>query len=210
MNYVIKNHKNVFIRLDKNGTPVACTEHDKTLFEFSKANNILKSLPKILKRQNFKVEPMPEILPNENKEVIETIKQTVIENGDHELSESVSRWIDRFGECFDVFDNAKQILKSLKSGLENKDKELLDILHSIELEPPKDLYNGWKLYKRIKENRKSRRIIKDEIYIIEKVLEKINPSYLCLQREQIQKAVDGLFTRKYRFRIVEEDETDVV
>lgn len=210
LDYVIKNHKNVFIRLDKNGTPITCPEHEKALFEFSKANNILKSMPKTLKRQNFKVEPIPEIMPQTNKEVIETIKQTVIENGDYELSESVSRWIDRFGECFDVFDNAKQILQSLKSGLENKDKELLDILHSIELEPPKDLYNGWKLYKRIRENRKSRRTIKDEILIIENVLEKINPSYSCLQREQIQKAIDGLFTRKYKFRIVEEDDTENV
>ena len=208
MNYVIKNKQNVFIKLNKNGAPVTCTEHEKTLFEYSKATNIVNSLPKTLKMFQFKVEPVPEITPQENKEVIENIKQSVIENGDYELSATVSRWIDKFGECFDVLANAKQILKESKIALENTDKELLDILHSIELESSKDLYSGWKAYKRIKENRKRRRIIKDEILIIENVLEKIDPS--CLQREQIQKAIDGLFTRKYRFRIVEEDDKDAM
>lgn len=47
MDYVIKNHKNLYIRLNHNGMPVTCAEHERTLFEQSKANNILKSLPKI-------------------------------------------------------------------------------------------------------------------------------------------------------------------
>lgn len=36
MNYVIKNHKNVYIRLNKNGVAVTCAEHEKTLFEEQK------------------------------------------------------------------------------------------------------------------------------------------------------------------------------
>ena len=55
MDYVIKNHKNVFIRLNENGKAVTCTEFDKTLFEFSKAKNVLNCLPKTLKKLNFKV-----------------------------------------------------------------------------------------------------------------------------------------------------------
>ena len=35
LDYVIKNHKNVYIRLNKNGAPVTCGEHEKTLFEYS-------------------------------------------------------------------------------------------------------------------------------------------------------------------------------
>lgn len=210
LDYVIRNRNNVFIKLNDSGAPMTCTECNKTVFEFSKAKNIVDNLPKTLKRLKFKVEPVPEITSQVNLEVIEDIKQNVIENNDYELSENISRWIDRFGGCFDIFEDAKQILKSLKFGLENKDNELLDILHSIEFETPKDLYNGWKIYKRIKENRKSRRIIKDEILIIENVLKKVNPSYACLQREEIQKAIDGLFTRKYTFRIVEEDDTENV
>ena len=49
-----------------------------------------------------------------------------------------------------------------------------------------------------------RRNIKDELMIVENVLVEINPD--CLQRERVQKAVDGLLGRKYTFRVVEEGE----
>lgn len=55
---------------------------------------------------------------------------------------------------------------------------MLDILHSIEFEPPKDLYGGWQIYKAIWENRKRRRDIKDETLIINNVLEEIKPECL--------------------------------
>lgn len=205
MDYVIRNHKNVYIRLNENGAPVTCSEHEKTLFEYSKATNVLKSLKKSMKRLNFQVEPLREITAQINKDVVTSLKKKVIANNNYELSETVSRWIDKFGCCYDVLQDAENTSKELLTELEKTDKEILDILHSIELEPPKDLYNGWILYKAIRENRKKRRIIKDEMLIINNVLEEINPS--CLNRERIQRAIDGLFTRKYNFRIVEEEES---
>ena len=42
MNYVIKNHKNVYIRLNKNGVAVTCAEHEKTLFEEQKRKFIYR------------------------------------------------------------------------------------------------------------------------------------------------------------------------
>ena len=208
LDYVIKDNKNNYIKLDKNGSPITCNETEKMQFEFSKAKNIIAHLPKILRQFHFQIVAIPDIAPVANKEVVNIIKENVLVNKDYELSENVSRWIDKFGNCYDVLTEAKQILKSLKEQLCDADKELLDILHIIELEPPKDLYGGWKIYKRIKENRKKRRITKDEICIIENVLEKIDPT--CLQREEIQKAIDGLFNRKYKFRIVEDGEEDGV
>lgn len=62
MDYVIKNHKNVYIRLNQNGKAVTCAEHEKTLFEYSKAKNVLSGLPKTLKKLNFKVEAIPDIV----------------------------------------------------------------------------------------------------------------------------------------------------
>lgn len=208
MDYVIKNHKGVYIKLNENGAAVTCPEHEKGIFEYSKAENILKSLKKSLKKLKFKVEPISEIPSKESKEVIQVIKETVIQGNNYELSENVSRWVDKFGACYDTLNEAKQILGDLITDLENFDKEMMDILHSIELEPPKDLYNGWKIYKKIKENRKRRRISKDEILIITNVLERIDPS--CLNREQVQKAIDGLFKRKYTFRIIEEETENVM
>ena len=68
MDYVIKNHKNVYIRLNSNGRPVTCEEHQKTLFEESKAKNILNTLPKTLKKLEFEIEVIPDI--QQNKKVI--------------------------------------------------------------------------------------------------------------------------------------------
>ena len=92
--------------------------------------------------------------------------------------------------------------------LDRLDQELIDILHNIELESSKDLYGDWILYKRVRNNRKKRRVLKDEILIIKNVLEKIDPS--CLNRSRIQKAIDGLFKRKYTYRIVEEEKYNAV
>ena len=67
MDYVIKNRKGVYIRLNDNGTPVTCAEHEKSLFEQSKAKNIFDNLPKTLKRLNFKVEPILDIRQNKRR-----------------------------------------------------------------------------------------------------------------------------------------------
>lgn len=208
MDYVIRNYKNLYIKLNENGKPVTCAEHERALFEQSKAKNILDSLPKTLKRLKFKVEPIPEIVPQVNQEAVKAIKETVLENEDYELSDSILRWVDKFGSCYDVLNEAKQNFKKLAKELENLDKELLNILHSTEMELSKDLYSGWKVYKCIRENRKKRRMIKDEMLIIQNVLEKIDPT--SLNREKVQKAIDGLFKRKYRFRIVEEEEQNAM
>lgn len=194
MNYCIKNSKNVYLRLNDNGLPVTCAESVKGIFEYSKAKNILKALPKTLKKFNFKVEVIPDVISDKK----------VIQKENYVLSEDITRWVDRFGVCADIFNEAKEREKELITALENIDKELLDILHIIEIEKSKDMFSGWKLYKNIKNNREQRRSIKDELLIVDDVLSEINPA--CIQRERVKKAVDGLLCRKYTFRIVEEDD----
>lgn len=204
MDYVIKTRKGVYIKLNENGTPVTCSDHEKDVFEYSKAMNIVKSLKKSLKKLNFKVEPLPEITPQSNKELVNIIKRKVIESIHYEISQNVTRWIDRFGSCYDALKDAEQVLKNLVVELEACDNELLDILHIIELESSKDLYGGWQIYRAIRENRKRRRNIKDETVIINNVLEEIKPD--CLDRERIKRAIDGLIGRKYTFRVIEVEE----
>lgn len=200
MDYVIKeSKKNLYIRLDENGMPVTCTEHEKTLFEESKAKNILDHLPKTLRKWKFKIVALPDIKKK---------KKTIADDKREEYipSESITRWVDKFGKCSDILTEAEDREKQLLSDLRYNDKELIDLLHIIEIEKSKDLFSGWKLYKDIKNNRKQRRSMKDELLIVEDVLEKIK-NISCLHRERIQKAIDGLFTRKYTFKIVEEEET---
>lgn len=196
MDYMICNNRRVFIRLTQNGRPETCGERDRGEFEYSKARNIVDNLPKILKKMNFKVEAIPEIKVKK--------EEVTIQNAATELSANVTRWIEKFGSCEDVFKEAKDRYNILKERLKLVDNDILNILHEIELESPKDLYHGWLFYKKLREDRKKRREIKDELLIIDNVLRQIDPS--CVSRSNTQKAIDGLFDRKYSFRIVEEEE----
>ena len=56
MDFVIKNNKNVYIRLSENGKAETCKEKNMGKFTEQKAKNILKSLPKTLKNLNFRIE----------------------------------------------------------------------------------------------------------------------------------------------------------
>lgn len=164
MDYVIKNHKNVYIKLNQNGTAITCPESEKGLFEESKAKNIVGSLPKTLKRLNFKVEPLPDIWKNKN-----VIGEKDNKREKHIISENITRWVEKFGKCGDILSEAEEREKQLLKDLKDNDKELIDILHIIEIEKPKDMFSGWQLYKRIRSNRVERRDIKDEFLIVENV-----------------------------------------
>lgn len=53
--------------------------------------------------------------------------------------------------------------------------------------------------------------MKDEVTILNDVLEEINPD--CLDRKRIKRAIDGLAGRKYKFRVIEvreEEQTENV
>lgn len=111
-----------------------------------------------------------------------------------------------FGQCEDVMKSAIARYKFLEEELHNKDLELLDILHNIELGKPLDLFHGWLIYKDIKTNRESRRDTKDEMLIINNVIREIKPE--LFSRERTEKAINGLFERKYKLRIVEEEDDE--
>lgn len=80
-----------------------------------------------------------------------------------DLSSNITCWIEKFGTCEDVLNEAQQRYTELIKRLKNVDNDILNILHTIELEKTKDMYKGWLLYKDIKINREKRREIKDDI-----------------------------------------------
>ena len=198
MDYTICNKKKVYIRLSKNGKPETCNERDRGEFEYSKARNIVDNLPKTLKKMNFKVVPIPDIKIKK--------EEIIIKNETHELLGDVTRWVEKFGSCEDVFREAKDRYELLKEKIHLVDNDIINILHKIELEAPKDMYHGWLLYKKLREDRTKRREMKDELLIISNVLKQIDPS--CVSRINTQKAIDGLFERKYTFRIVEDEDEE--
>ena len=194
MNYVIKNNKGVFIKLDDHGKQVTCIEKAKMVFEYSKAKNILENLPKTLKNLNFKVEAVPDIPDNRERQAPTLQKK-------YTPSESVTRWIKKFELCGDVICEAKTRKEELTVSLSNVDKELSNILHKIELEKSKNACEGFKNYKSIKTILDKRRIIKDELMILSSVL---RMDFRNFSGEMVSKSVYGLTDRKFKIRVTSE------
>lgn len=205
MKYVIKNHKNLYIRLNDTGVPETCTEHEKILFEYSKANNIVKNLPKTLRKLKFRVEAIPDINLNVDRE--KSLKKKVIHSENYIIPDQVIQWVEKFGICDDILKGAQKRKEELNKELSEIDKDFVNIIHEIEFEGKVDLYKGWQERNRVKENREKRRRIKDELLVISSVL-KID--FRNLDKNTINKIVAGLAKRKFTFRIVEEEEKNVV
>ena len=195
MDYIIRNNNNLYIKLNENGQPVTCGNSQKQLFEYSKAKNICGSLPKTIKKLNFFVEALPDISIKDisaNEEI-----------NTYEPSENVTRWINLLGQCEDVLNEASQRDDELNGELSNVDLKLQDILHTIELSDKCDMYKSWQMINEIRQLRKQRREIKDEKLVLSGIK---SQGITYLSRRSVQKCVDGLSKRKYRIRIVEEEE----
>ena len=205
MDYVIRNNKNVYIRINGNGKPVTCTENERFLFEYSKAKNILDSLPKTLKRLKFKVDPIPDILHTNDADV--KAERKIIQSQDYIVSDNLSQWIEKFGICDDILKEAQKRRDELYRELSNVDKQFVNLVHKIEFEGKVDLYGGWQERNQIKANREKRRCIKDELLVISSVLKM---DFRNLDRNILAKVVAGLGNRKFTYRIVEEEEINAV
>ena len=195
MDYVMRNGA-IFIKLNDSGAPVTCAESQKGLFEYSKAKNICASLPKTLKKMNFRVEAIPEIPPKVEE-------QKVVTTNTYVPSENVTRWIEKLGQLEDVLAEVSERDEELNGELSDVDLKLQDVLHNIELSKRCDMYTAWETINCIRELRKKRREIKDEKLVISGIK---TQGITYLSRSSVQKCVDGLSKRKYRIRIVEEEE----
>ena len=196
LDYIIRNKSGLYVKLNENGTPETCNESQRGLFECSKANNICNSLPKQLKKFNFFVEAVPEIQPKIDE-------QNVITTNTYEPSDNVTRWINELGRCEDILSEASNRYEELNGELSDVDLKLQDILHTIELSKRCDMYTAWETINCIRELRKKRREIKDEKLVLSGIK---TQGITYLSRTSVKKCVDGLSKRKYRIRIVEEEE----
>lgn len=190
MNYIIKNSKNVFIRLGENGQPLTCSDEYKQSFEFSKAKNILGSLPKTMKRMRFRVEPIPEIVKEKEKEIIEPSVTYEIPKGIDEIK-------DKLNSCIKLIDELRERKDDIAQELHENNQRFTDVRHKIELEKDKNMYEGYLLYVETRTLLRKRRELKDEKSVIDCVL---NMKMSNLSIEQLENMVEGLKNRKYEFR----------
>lgn len=200
MDYMIVNpSKSVYIRLD-NGRPVTCGKSELQRFEYSKARNIVSNLPKTMHKFHFQVKAIPEI-PPPRKPKDEVRKERYLQKT-YVISNEVQGWLDRVRQCNGLATDASKRKSELVHDLSNIDLELSNCLHEIELSGNMNACDGYKEYKRTKLILEKRRVIKDELSVVDCIL---NCNLASMASDRVQKVVDGLHKRKFTFREVDLD-----
>ena len=205
MDYVIVNpQKTLYIRTD-GGQPVTCSKQNRQRFEYSKACNILAHLPKKLHKFHFRVEAIPEIgvsppskpLPIKREQPTPKYIKTP-----YVVPNEVQEWLDRVKECNGLAKDAASRKSELLLQLSNVDRELSNCLHEIELTGNMNACDRYKEYKRAKTILKRRRIIKDELSVVDSIL---TSNLQSMATDRIKKVVNGLGKRRFVIRDVDLD-----
>ena len=207
MNYVVTNDK-LYIRLSSDGSPVTCSKRNAQVFEKDKADNILKNLPKVLKNFRFKVKPVPqseqEVPQNKTKtDNVQSEEKKYIRKDSYIPCDEVVQWIEKSRQCSEFVEDATRRRAVLHKKLANVDRELSNCIHQIELEKWNSGCDGYKLYKLEKEILEKRRQIKDELVIIQSVLDNTK---CTIGIKNIEKTFNRLGTRRFEIRIIEDDD----
>lgn len=199
MDYVITNSsRKTFIKLDSSGKAVTCVKSAAQKFSDQKARNILSNLPKTLKKFHFTMVPMPNepIKEIEAKCEIKVVEKATIKKDDYELSNEIIDWLNRVELCSNLIVDASSRKDELFEKLSNADKDLSNCLHEIELSNWKSGCEGYKEYKKIKTILEKRRIIKDELSVVQSI------STCDINIEQIEKLIERLKNREFAIRDV--------
>ena len=200
MEYLIANsNKNIYIKLDECGRAVTCVKSAAQKFSNQKAKNILTSLPKTLKKFNFSIVPILDETAKENtlEDEIKVIDNKVIKNDNYQLSDKIINWINRTESCNNLFMDAIARKNELSEQLSNVDKELSNCLHEVELTKAKNACEGYKEYKKIKSILEKRRVIKDELSVVQSI------SDCDVNFNQIECVVNRLKNREFIIREVD-------
>lgn len=154
------------------------------------------SLPKALKSV-FHVEKYDKP-PNQVKQVT---KEEIDKNTEKvTISENIQRWLDKVSELNGLRNDATKRKEELSKQLSDVDKELSDINHYIEF-CSLNAAQGYKAYKMVKDRRIKRRSIKNELVVVDAILEKKISDSIT---EEIEKVIHSLDERTYTPRILNE------
>lgn len=166
--YVITDGSRWIMR-NRNGkyVPTSCEALADT-FSNKAANNLYNnSLPKALKSV-FYIQKID--TPPDN---VKQITQSEVENNTEKVmvAENIQKWINKITDLNGLATDALHRKEELCEEFSFVDRELSDINHYIEF-CNLNAAQGWKAYKMIKERRIKRRSIKNEIQILNIILDK--------------------------------------
>lgn len=217
--------KKLYLRIGEGGSPIVCGKNEAKVFDDIKAQNVLDHLPKVLQKMNFVKEPIvqselnisdEEEIPRKKTVIVEKTvvkntsynkkKKKIIKNTSYKAPQNVMNWVDRVTQCNDLFLDAEERRRELLDCLSNTDKNLSNILHKIELEDDMNACMGFMQYKKIRECLRRRRIVKDEMYILDVILAKPTGEHKIPSSQKILGSVKHLENRVFKVRETEDIE----
>jgi len=166
--YVLTDGKN-YISYVKTGITVVGNKSKAKKFTLEKANNMIKSLPKTLKKFEFKVEEYvedEEIKPTKRDEVFEKMQED-----DKRFEGIMSNILDRMMNFEQYIKDLKEYDRYIDVQFEVLKRALRDAEHKFETENL-DMYTSWKVGKdiqKIQQRRRKLKVDQDKIhYILER------------------------------------------
>ena len=169
MKLITNQARKIYIRLNDNGQPETCVKSAAHKFTDTKAKNILSNLPKTLRQFNFmlidELDNSSEVIEIKPSKVIST--KPSIKNENYIVPNTVTSWMDRIEKCNNLVTDAKHRKDELFEQLSDIDKDLSNCLHIIEMTKWKSGCDGYKEYKKIKQILEKRRVIKDELSVVQ-------------------------------------------
>lgn len=155
-------------------------------YKFDKANNIIKSMPTELREYSWQIE-----CATVSKSAI--IDTSTGNNFNYDLDYEISR-MEKFAK------DLKEQEKILIAKLQKMEFKIVDLEHYVEFYNA-DMYSAWKYYKLFQDVMRERRCIKDEIAIINYIL---NSNMKSASNNLLSKAVSRLNERQYSPRVLKD------
>lgn len=186
--FIYKNYKNKYV-------PIS-SEAMADVYNKKQAETIYKNrLPKALKRV-FYVKCIDE--SRSDVKQVDSQKTYNIE----ETCEipNITQWLDKIDTLNGLIQEATKRKQELINSLTTIDRELSDIIHYIEF-CNLNAAQGYSAYKMIRERRIKRRVIKNELSVINVILDKESLDHI---EDKIEKTVNGLKNHVYEPRVLTE------
>lgn len=203
--YIITDGNGTYIYKNTQGYYVATTQSRlASIFkDYTKAENVYRNLDKNLrKRYMIKCTSYnPSLTENatieEQKSKPRHYKITDIKESETENIMAIKKYIESINNIIQEIEHKKE---DMKEELSNFDKQVSDIHHYIEF-GKFNAYEGWKAFSMLQAVLRGRRMVKDEINI----LQEIGKSKCCTDSlRSIEKTIGELDTRIYKPRVLTE------
>lgn len=201
MSYIGFNGKlSKYLIVDGSGAKATAKRQLATEWKtFEAANNVLRSLKKAKKHKIYNIDNYYVLSTDDEVVPVSTEKLDLATNIiSKEFPEPIEKGLINI---FDFLDGLEKRKNEFVNQLSIVDMELNDVLHKIELTPKLNACEGYKLYKMIYDMRVRRRKIKDEITIIECIMD---VDFKTSNIDKIKNQIEGLKNRKYMPRIHKE------